>query len=127
MVDAKFGTAINCIDGRTQDPISQWIKENHSIDYVDTITEPGSDKALSEKNIDKIAQIKAKVLISINAHGSKLIVVSGHHDCAANPASKEMHLTQIRKSINIVKSWKLSVNIIGLWVNDQWKIEQIQE
>lgn len=84
MVDGKFGTAINCIDGRTQDPISHWIKENYSIDYVDTITEPGSDKALSEKNIDKIAQIKAKVLISINAHGSKLIVVSGHYDCAAN-------------------------------------------
>lgn len=126
MVDAKFSTAINCIDGRIQDPISQWIKENYSIDYVDTITEPGSDKALSEKNIEKIVQIKAKVLISINTHGSKLIVVSGHHDCTTNPTSKEMHLTQIRKSINIVKSWKLSASIIGLWVNDQWEIEQIQ-
>jgi len=102
MVDGKFGTAINCIDGRTQDPILHWIKENYSIDYVDTITEPGSDKALSEKNIDKIAQIKAKVLISINAHGSKLIVVSGHYDCAANPASKEIHLKQILKNQKII-------------------------
>ncbi len=126
MVDGKFGTAISCIDGRVQLPVLNWIKKNYSIDFVDTVTEPGLDKALSEKNIDKITQIKAKVLISINAHGSRLIVVSGHHDCAANPASKKIHLKQIRKSINIVISWKLSANVIGLWVNDQWKIEQIQ-
>ncbi len=126
MVDGKFGTAISCIDGRVQLPVLNWIKKNYSIEFVDTVTEPGPDKALSEKNIDKITQIKAKVLISINAHGSRLIVVSGHHDCAANPASKKIHLKQIRKSINIVISWKLSANVIGLWVNDQWKIEQIQ-
>ena len=123
---SKFGTAISCIDGRIQLPVLNWIKKNYSIDFVDIVTEPGPDKTLSEKNIDSIAQIKAKVLISINAHGSKLIVVSGHHDCAANPASKKIHLKQIRKSINIVISWKLSANVIGLWVNDQWKIEQIQ-
>jgi len=123
---SKFGTAISCIDGRIQLPVLNWIKKNYSIDFVDIVTEPGPDKTLSEKNIDSIAQIKAKVLISINAHGSKLIVVSGHHDCAANPASKEKHLKQIRKSIKIVISWKLSANVIGLWVNDQWKIEQIQ-
>jgi len=126
MVDGKFGTAISCIDGRVQLPVLNWIKKNYSIDFVDTVTEPGLDKALSEKNIDKITQIKAKVLISINAHGSRLIVVSGHHDCAANSASKKIHLKQIRKSINIVISWKLSANVIGLWVNDQWKIEKIQ-
>ena len=123
----RFATAISCIDGRIQFVIFNWIKKNHFVDYVDAVTEPGCDKVLSEKNIEKIIQIKSKVLISINAHGSKLIVVSGHHDCAANPSSKEMHLTQIRKSMNIVRSWRLSADIVGLWVNDQWKIEQIQE
>jgi len=34
MVSGKFGTVINCIDGRTQAPVSDWIKENHSVDYV---------------------------------------------------------------------------------------------
>ncbi len=123
----KFATSINCVDGRIQFPISNWIKQKYSIDYVDTITHPGSDKVMSEKKIDDITQIKSKVLISINAHNSKIIVVSGHHDCASNLSTKEMHLIQIQKSINIVKSWKLPVNVIGLWVNDQWKIEQVQE
>ena len=127
MVSGKFGTAINCIDGRTQAPVSDWIKENHSVDYVDTITEPGCDKVLLEVDYDKIDRIKSKLLISIKAHNSSLIVIAGHHDCAANPVSKEEHLTQIKKSINIIKSWNFPVKVIGVWVNDQWKIEQVDE
>ena len=82
-------------------------------------------KTLSEKNIDKIKQLKYKVLISINAHGSKLVVISGHYDCAANIATKELHMTQIQKSINVVKSWKLPIMVIGIWINDKWEIEEI--
>ena len=127
MADGKFGTAINCIDGRTQNPVSQWIKENYSVDYVDTVTEPGPDKVLLEADYGKIEQIKSKLLISIKAHNSTLIVIAGHHDCAANPVSKEEHLTQIKKSINMIKSWNFPVKVVGVWVNDQWKVEQIQE
>ncbi len=127
MADCKFGTAINCIDGRTQNPVSQWIKENYSVDYVDTVTEPGCDKVLLEVDYAKIEQIKSKLLISIKAHNSSLIVIAGHHDCAGNPVSKEEHLTQIKKSVNIIKSWNFPVKVVGVWVNDQWKVEQIQE
>ena len=125
MTSSKFATSINCIDGRVQLPISNWIKKNHSVDFVDTITEPGSDKALSEGTTNVMSQIKSKVLISINAHGSKLVIVSGHNECAANPVTREAHIEQIQKSVEIVKSWKLPVTIIGLWVNEQWEIEQI--
>ena len=121
----KFATAINCIDGRTQFPVSLWVKENHSIDYVDVITEPGPDKKVSENQADKIEQIKAKVLISVNAHKSNLIVVCGHHDCAGNPVSKEEHISQIKKSVEIIKSWNLGVTVLGLWVNEKWSIEPI--
>ncbi len=127
MASGKFGTAINCIDGRTQAPVSDWIKENHSVDYVDVITEPGCDKVLLEVDYVKIDHIKSKLLISIKAHTSSLIVIAGHYDCAGNPVSKEEHLTQIKKSINIIKSWNFPVKVIGVWVNDQWKIEQVDE
>jgi len=127
MVSGKFGTAINCIDGRTQAPVSDWIKENHSVDYVDVITEPGCDKVLLEVDYVKIDHIKSKLLISIKAHNSSLIVIAGHYDCAGNPVSKEEHLTQIKKSINIIKSWNFPVEVLGVWVNDQWKIEQVDE
>ena len=47
MAAGKFATAINCIDGRTQRPVSEWIRIQFAIDYVDTITHPGPEKALS--------------------------------------------------------------------------------
>ena len=124
MSDAKFATAINCMDGRTQNPVSNWVKSNYSIEYVDMITEPGCDKVLSEKNIDLINQIKSKVEISVNAHKSSLVVIAGHYDCAANLVTKDVHVTQIQKSVNIIKSWKLPIQVVGLWVNDKWEIEQ---
>lgn len=123
----KFATSINCIDGRIQIPISNWIKQKYFVEYVDVISHPGSDKVIGEKIIEGITEIKSKVLVSINAHNSKLVVISGHHDCAGNPVSKEMHMTQIKKSINLIKSWYYPVTVIGIWVNDKWEIEEIQE
>ncbi len=124
MADGKFGTSISCMDGRIQIPINNWIKKNYSIDYVDTITEPGVEKKISESiNID---QIKSKAEISIFKHNSGLVVVSGHHDCAGNPVSKEEHVEQIKNSINIIKSWNFPIDVLGVWVNDQWEIEQVK-
>ena len=124
-MEFKFGTTLNCIDGRTQKPVSDWIKENFQVDVVDTITEPGCDKVLPENNLEKINQLKSKVQISIKAHKSSVVVIVGHHDCAGNPVSKEEHIEQIKKSTEIIKSWNLPVKVAGLWINDQWKAEQI--
>ena len=126
MAEGKFGTSINCIDGRTQIPVSQWIKDNYSVDYVDMVNEPGCDKLLPGDNSAKIEEIKAKALISVNAHKSSVIVVAGHHDCAGNPISKEEHIAQIKQSVDAIKAWGLSVEVAGVWVNDQWQIEKVQ-
>lgn len=37
MSEGKFATSISCMDGRIQIPLANWIKENHSIDYVVTV------------------------------------------------------------------------------------------
>ena len=87
MESKKFATAINCIDGRTQKPLSEWIKNQYDVDYVDMITEPGCDKVVCGTELDTVDKIKSKVLISINAHKSSLIAIAGHHDCAGNPVS----------------------------------------
>lgn len=64
--------------------------------------------------------IKSKVEISVNAHGSKIILIAGHHDCAGNPVTKEAHSKQIKKAVRVIKSWKLQPidKIIGVWVNE---------
>jgi hypothetical protein len=119
----KFCTSVSCIDGRVQIPVISWLKENHGIDYVDTITEPGMDKSFS--NSSKMEEIKSKVLISVNAHGSQLILVSGHHDCAGNPVSKSEHIQHIKNTMKIILSWDLPVKVLGAWVNENWEIETV--
>ena len=101
MAEGKFATSVSCMDGRIQIPLAKWIKENYSVDFVDAITEPGVDNKVAE-NLD-LASIKSKINISINAHKSEMIVVSGHYDCAGNPVSDEEHMSQIKKG------WKLSL------------------
>ncbi len=123
MADGKFATSISCMDGRIQIPINNWIKENYSVDYVDTITEPGVEKKISE-SID-IERTKSKVDISINRHKSRVIVVSGHHDCAGNPVSKEEQISQISKGIEIIKSWNFDAQVIGIWINNNWQVEKV--
>jgi hypothetical protein len=123
MAKGKFATSVSCMDGRIQIPLINWIKENFSVDYVDTITEPGVDKQVAD-NTD-LESIKTKVGISINKHESELIVVSGHYDCAGNPVSNEEHITQIKKGIEVISSWNLGAKVIGVWVDDTWKINTV--
>lgn len=123
MAKGKFATSVSCMDGRIQIPLTNWIKENFSVDYVDTITEPGIDKLVAD-NTD-LESIRIKVGISINKHESELIVVSGHYDCAGNPVSNEEHITQIKKGIEVISSWNLGVKVVGVWVDDTWKINTV--
>jgi hypothetical protein len=126
MSHGKFGTAINCMDGRVQFPVANWMKEQFHLDYIDMITEPGPDKILSLGQGQIIESIKAKVEISTKAHGSKIILIAGHDDCAGNPVSKEQHLVHIRKAVQTVHSWDLPLEkVIGVWVNKDWNIEVI--
>lgn len=123
MSDGKFVTSICCMDGRIQLPIDAWIKKNYSPDYIDTITEPGMEKRVAE-GID-VDWLKTKADISISKHHSDLIVVSAHHGCAGNPVSKEEQVEQVKKSVSNIKSWKMTDNVVGIYVNDQWEIEPV--
>ena len=123
MSEGKFATSISCIDGRIQIPLNNWIKENFSVDYVDTVTEPGVDKNVTKDSV--IDSIKAKARISINAHKSELIVFSGHYNCAANPVSDEEHIEMIKKGVEVISSWNLGVKVIGVWVDDSWNVNPV--
>lgn len=123
MAEGKFATSVSCMDGRIQIPLNAWIKENYSVDYVDTITEPGDDKTIADDSI--LESIKTKINISINAHKSKLIVLSGHYDCAANPVSNDEHVEMIKKGVEIISSLNLGAKVIGVWVDDSWNVNPL--
>ena len=123
MAEGKFATSVSCMDGRIQIPITNWVKENFSVDYVDTITEPGVDKQVADDS--NLESIKAKIGISINKHKSELIVLSGHFDCAGNPVSNEEHISQIKKGVEVISSWNLGVKVVGLWIDDSWNVNVV--
>lgn len=125
MAQGSFGTAINCIDGRAQGPVTAWVKANAHVDYVDSVTVPGPDHALTHATPEGLAQLRGPVEISVNAHGSQIVAVAGHYDCAAFPADREAHVAAIREAVAVVRGWRLPVVVVGLWVNDRWEIEQI--
>jgi len=114
------------MDGRVQYPALDWMKKKFTVDYVDSITEPGPIKILAE-NTDQIyiESIKRRVAISVNKHGSRNIAILGHYDCAGNPVEQATQIVQIKDSIKTVNSWGFPVNIIGLWVDDSWKVNEI--
>lgn len=116
-MEKKFGTALNCIDGRTQIPVIKWIKEHFHVDYVDLITEPGMDKVLAQGQWTQTERLKENVIISITAHNSNIVAVVGHYDCAANPVSDCQHFQDIVASTYTVKSWGLPIVVVGLWVD----------
>ena len=123
----RFATAINCMDGRTQLPVIDWMKENLAVDYVDMITEPGPDKLLAEGSPAALDSIKARVLISVNKHGSDTILVAAHDDCAGNPVSRSQHEEHVRQGIIRIESWRLPVKrVLGAWIGGDWKVRIIE-
>ena len=127
MSEKKFATAINCMDGRTQLPVNEYMKKKYKADYVDTITEPGPNGILaSNKDHATVESIKRRVGISTGKHGSKYIAVVGHHDCAGKPVDKKTHVMHIRNAIKTVKSWGFNTEIVGLWVDENWKVNEVQ-
>ena len=122
----KFGTAINCIDGRTQEPVINFMKKKYDIDGVDMVTFPGADGIFSvRENLDKIEIIRRSVSISIEKHHSRVIAIVGHFDCAGNPGDKEHHYAHIRKALHEVSSWNFDAQIAGYYVNDKLQIEEV--
>ena len=122
----EFATSIHCMDGRIQEPLIHFIKSKYNINYIDTITEPGPCKILSQ-NIENtlIDSIDNRISISLNKHGSKIIFISGHHDCAGNPVSDDIQIQQIIECEKILLSKYPDIKIVKLWIDEQWNVKEL--
>ena len=126
MSTTKFVTAINCMDGRVQLPVINWMRKQYNTDYIDMITEPGPVKILAENAPSfLIDSLRKRVEISVKKHGSTCIAIIGHFDCAGNPVGKETQTEQIKKSLKNVQTWDFPVTAIGLWVDENWIVHRI--
>lgn len=123
----SFSTVINCMDGRVQQPVNRFLQKRFGEENVDTITEAGPNGILAKQQDDTTLQsIFNRVDISLNAHSSKCLAVVGHHDCAGNPVPKEEQLKHIRESVSVLRKKYKQVEVIGLWVDEEWKVHEIK-
>ncbi len=120
-----FATAITCIDGRVQQPVTDWIKLRFNVRYVDLITEPGPDKVFADGNAWVISEMVRKVLFSIEHHQSSIVALAGHDTCAANPVTKEEHRRQIVEGVQVLTSYNLPARIVGLWLNEWGSVDLV--
>ena len=123
----NFTTAINCMDGRVQEPVIKYLKKKYKVSFVDMITEPGPNKILAQgRKKSDVLSIKKRVEISVLKHKSQAIAIIGHSGCAGNPASEAEQKKHTLKSIENIKKWKLPVKeIIGLWADKKFRIRRI--
>jgi len=122
----SFCTVINCMDGRVQLPVIKYLQERFDVDYVDSITEPGPNLILAQQaNINLVESIFNRLKISVNHHGSVGIAVAGHYDCAGNPATKKEQAVHTLDSIRCIKSRYSDLEIIGLWVDENWEVSEL--
>jgi hypothetical protein len=126
MAEGTFATVINCMDGRVQNPVADWVKIHQHVQYVDMITEAGVDGMMARGTPAQLESIKQRVLVSVNAHHSNFIAIAGHQDCAGNPVSKDEHVADIKSAMQVVMSWELPVKIVGLWVNEWGYVDLIE-
>lgn len=124
----QFAAAINCIDGRVQMPVINWIRQQYGVDFVDIITNAGPEKLLAEgKDQAGIESVRKCLEVSITRHNSKLVAIAAHHNCAGNPVSKQIQLQQIHAAVETVRSWQFDIAVAGLWVNENWEVQEVSK
>ena len=126
-----FFTSIGCMDGRVQDPISEYGKKRYGVKYMDTITEAGIVGILGKPDIDKkmLELIKSKILISLGKHHSKGIIVHGHQECAGNPIDETLHREQTMDAASVIRSFVPGdIEIMPVFVvreGENWIVEEL--
>jgi carbonic anhydrase len=122
----KFATVLTCMDGRIQRPVYDYLNERFNAPWIDTITETGIVSILSGCGRQELLEaIFHRLGISVSLHGSNQIAIVAHHDCAANKVSDETQIEQLAKAQTFIQSHYPKLEVITLWVNAQWEIEEL--
>ena len=121
----RFALAITCLDGRVQRPVVEYLRRKYNVDYVDLITEPGPERALTEPTRARTqAAIHRNARFSRDGHDAEIIAVTAHDECLGNDAESEVRLAQLRAAQQVVIGWNLGADVVALWVHGNGQVEE---
>jgi len=124
----SFCAAINCMDGRVQEPVINHLKRRFQVKFVDMITESGPIRFLStETDPVKVNSILERVEVSIIKHDVSAIAVIGHHDCAGNPMSRDVQVDQLRSAVSMLREKFAGCEVAAFYVEDDWTVTELHD
>lgn len=107
--------AINCVDGRVQLPVLEWMRRNLASELVHNVTEPGPDGSLARG--DGARRIEPIVRMLAGQGAIEAVAVVSHHDCRGNPVDEATHRELLERAVEEVSGWRLADRVLGLWVD----------
>ncbi len=123
----SFCAVINCLDGRTQLPVINFLMKRFDVKYVDMITDAGPLGIMASMPDSSGAQaLIGRVNIAIQAHGIQALAIAGHWDCRGNPVPKETQLEQQHTVVLRYRKLFPQLTIIGLWVDEDGQVHEIE-
>lgn len=112
------------MDGRPQQKVAAYLRIAFRVLHLDTITTAGLVRHLAS-DTEQTPVLLANLEVSLSAHGSSQVAVVAHHDCAGNPVSDGEQRHQVEKAVQRLSSLHADTEIVGLWVNAHWIVEEI--
>jgi carbonic anhydrase len=120
----KYGTVLECMDGRAQRKVADYLATSFGVRNLDTITTAGAVRHLAEET-NQTGTLLDNLAISVGKHGSRQIAVVAHHDCLGNPVSDNTQKTQLGAAIARIRDLYPQADVTGLWLNPQWILERV--
>ena len=115
----SFCTAINCMDGRVQLPVIDFLQTRFKSEFVDCVTEPGPVRIFDKTtDLTVLNSIITRIDISVKRHGSCGIAICAHPDCAGNPEDDDVQKAQLKRSVIFLKEAYPTADVIGLWIEN---------
>lgn len=120
----KFGTVLECMDGRTHRKVGDYLSTSFGVRHLDTITTAGAVRHLADET-DQTQTLLDNLAISVGKHGSRQIAVVAHHDCAGNPVPDNTQKAQVARAMERIRDLYPQAEVIGLWLNSNLIVERI--
>lgn len=121
----NFGTVLECMDGRPQRKVADYLTTSFGVRNLDTVTTAGLVRHLAE-DTEQTGTILANLAISVEKHGSRQVAVVAHHDCAGNPVPDETQKQQLAAAVARIEKLYPEAETVALWLNEQWIVERVR-
>jgi len=123
----SFCVAVNCMDGRVQHAVLDFLEQRFGVQYVDMVTEPGPNGILSRQEDEAvIASMLRRIDVSVTKHHAVGIAVVGHYDCTGNPGDRVKQDAETANAVRFLRTRYPRLPVIGLWIDRDGEAEEIR-